>query len=248
MQNTCLVCDIPTSTRCAKCSSVYYCSKAHIAQDWRVHKAYCKRVRAATDTFDAILFGVNEVKPRVIKLPWSYGPVDEDEPGGWQMLEREPWLGGKSRCPRFFWVGRFGMNGPPLGRLLALWYDENFLMNGSPINRCIQNVTKGRAPHPWAGNVLALRSRGLHSLDYYDDTIIEEDLAPLVRFFEDYGKEDLAVPVDNAAGSKERENTQVTVDIDTASASVTVEPSTSDRRPLAFVVFVFLFFLCAVFV
>ncbi|KAK0225526.1 hypothetical protein IW262DRAFT_1456592 [Armillaria fumosa] len=198
MQNTCLVCDIPTNTRCAKCSSVYYCSKAHIAQDWPIHKAYCKRVRAATNTFDAILFDVNEVKPRVIKLPWSYGPVDEDEPRGWQMLEKEPWLGGEGRYTRFFYVGRFGMNGPPLGRLLALWYDENFLINGSPINRCIQNVTKGEAPHPWAGNVLALRSRGLHSLDWYDDAIIEEDLAPLVRFFEDYGKEDLTVSVNNA--------------------------------------------------
>ncbi|KAK0195028.1 hypothetical protein F5146DRAFT_1023939 [Armillaria mellea] len=248
MPNTCLVCDTPTNTRCAKCTSVYYCSKAHIAQDWPMHKAYCKQVRAATSTFDAILFGVNEIKPRIIKLPWSYGPVDEDEPVRWQMLEKEPWFGGKDRYIRFFYVGTFGANGPSLGRLLALYYDDQYLINGSPINRCIQNVTKCKAPHPWAGNVLALRSRGSRSLDWYNDAIIEEDLAPLVRFFEDYGKEDSAVRVSNAVGSKERENSQVTVDIDAPSASVTAEPSTADLKPFAFVVFVLLFFSCTVLV
>ncbi|SJL08217.1 uncharacterized protein ARMOST_11580 [Armillaria ostoyae] len=249
MQNTCLVCDTPVNTRCAKCTSVYYCSKAHIAQDWPMHKAYCKRVRAATNTFDAILFGVDEIKPRAIKLPWSYGPqVDEDDPRGWQLLEREPWLGGKDRRPHFFYVGTFGVNGPSLGRILALYYDENFLINGSPINRCIQNITKGKAAHPWAGNVLALRSKGLHSLDWYNDAIIEEDLAPLVRLFEDYGKKDDVAFYGNDAtvSSKKRENAQVAADIDTASASVTAESGTADLKPFAFVVFVLLFFLCTV--
>ncbi|PBK71887.1 hypothetical protein ARMSODRAFT_910761 [Armillaria solidipes] len=245
MQNTCLVCDTPVNTRCAKCTSVYYCSKAHIAQDWPMHKAYCKRVRAATNTFDAILFGVDEIKPRAIKLPWSYGPQVDDDPRGWQLLEREPWLGGKDRCPYFFYVGTFGVNGPSLGRILALYYDENFLINGSPINRCIQNITKGKAAHPWAGNVLALRSKGLRSLDWYNDAIIEEDLAPLVRFFEDYGKEDdPAVRGNDVVSSKKRENAQVAADI--ASASVTAEPGTADLKPFAFVVFVLLFFLCTV--
>lgn len=32
MNTTCLVCDTPTSTRCARCKSVYYCSAAHITQ------------------------------------------------------------------------------------------------------------------------------------------------------------------------------------------------------------------------
>lgn len=32
MDTICLVCDTPTSTRCARCKSVYYCSTAHITQ------------------------------------------------------------------------------------------------------------------------------------------------------------------------------------------------------------------------
>ncbi|KAK0204445.1 hypothetical protein DFS33DRAFT_1320171 [Desarmillaria ectypa] len=189
MSTTCLVCDTPTSTRCARCKSVHYCSKAHIAQDWIAHKAYCKRVSAAgTNTFDAILFGVNETKPRLIKLPWSYGAVDEDEvAGSWQDLDDKLWFNSKDRFVRTMYVQRFGMNGPPLGRTLAVLYDDNSLINGSLINRCIQHVTRGNAVHPWAGNLLALRAQGMPS-DWYNDAVMEEDLAPVIQYLEDYGK------------------------------------------------------------
>ncbi|PBL04254.1 hypothetical protein ARMGADRAFT_1004866 [Armillaria gallica] len=188
MNTTCLVCDTPTSTRCSGCKSVYYCSKAHIAQDWLTHKAYCKRVSAAgTNTFDTILFGVNETKPRLIKLPWSYAPRDIGD-ASWQKLDDKPWFDGKEHFIRTLYVQRFGcLNGPPLGRTLAVLYDDYTSINGSPINRCIQTVTRGNTVHPWAGNILALREQGMAS-ELYNDAVMEEDLAPLIRYFEDYGK------------------------------------------------------------
>lgn len=84
-------------------------------------------------------------------------------------------------------IQTFGANGPPLGRTLAVIYDDNSLINGSPINQCIQNVTRGKAVHPWSGNILALRETKVNS-DHYSDIVMEEDLAPLVQYFEDYGK------------------------------------------------------------
>ncbi|PBK92194.1 hypothetical protein ARMGADRAFT_967528 [Armillaria gallica] len=190
MDTTCLVCDTPTSARCSRCKGAYYCSKAHIAQDWPSHKVYCKRVSdAGTNTFDAILFGVNETKPRLIKIPWSYGPVDDDEVGlMWQMVEKEPWFTGKDCHPRHYYIQTFGANGPSLGYTLVFWFDDNFLSNGSAINRCIETVTEGNAAHPWSGNVFALRARELGS-EFYSNAVMEEDLAPLVRYFEDYNRE-----------------------------------------------------------
>ena len=104
------------------------------------------------------------------------------------MVEDEPWFNKQSRdCdPRFLYVQRFGANGPPLGRTLALRYDEDFLINGSPLNRCIINATRGKATHPWAGNIFALRSEGIS--DWYSNAIMEEDLEPVVRYLENYGK------------------------------------------------------------
>ncbi len=65
-------------------------------------------------------------------------------------------------------------------------YDDYSSINGSPINRCIQTVTRGNTVHPWAGNILALREQGMTS-ELYNDVVMEEDLAPLIRYFEDYG-------------------------------------------------------------
>ncbi|SJL14965.1 uncharacterized protein ARMOST_18442 [Armillaria ostoyae] len=190
MDTTCLVCDTPTSAQCSRCKSAYYCSKAHIAQDWPSHKAYCKRVSDAGDnTFDAILFGVNETKPRLIKIPWTYGPVDEDEVGGmWQKLEKAPWFTGKDCHPRHYYIQTFGANGPSLGYTLVFWFDDSFLINGSALNRCIQTVTGGNTAHPWSGNIFALRAMDLNE-DFYEDVVMEEDLAPLIRYFKDYSRE-----------------------------------------------------------
>ncbi|KAG7446185.1 uncharacterized protein BT62DRAFT_932550 [Guyanagaster necrorhizus] len=158
------------------CLGAYYCSKAHIVQDWPAHKTYCKRVSdAGTNIFDAILFGVNETKPRLIKLPWY---------GRWHNLDMEPWFKGRDSFIRTYYVQTFGANGPVLHHTLAVCFDDNFMINGSQINRCIQNVTFGNAGHPWAGNILALRVEGFRS-DWYSDTVMEEDLAPLARYFED---------------------------------------------------------------
>ncbi|KAK0472988.1 hypothetical protein IW261DRAFT_1343114, partial [Armillaria novae-zelandiae] len=182
---------------CSRCQSIYYCSKAHIAQDWPSHKAYCKRpmmtpsapltnkplaTSAGTNTFDAILFGVNETKPRLIKIPLSYGPIDEDEVGGmWQKLETKPY-------PRCYYVQTLGFDAPSLGYTLGLWIDDDFVVNESPLNRCIQTVTRGKATYHWSGNVFALRVQGLNQ-DFYEDAVMEEDLASLIPHFEDYNRE-----------------------------------------------------------
>ena len=110
--------------------------------------------------------------------------------GPWQMVEDELWFDRQSRdCfLRFLYVQRFGANGPPLGRTLALRYDDNSLINGSPLNQCVVNATRGKATHPWAGNIYALRSEMKGASDWYSNAIIEEDLEPVVRFLEDYGK------------------------------------------------------------
>lgn len=79
----------------------------------------------------------------------------------------------------------FGVYGPPLGRTLTVIYDDHFRINGSPINQCIQSLTRGKAI-PWGGNILAVRGVG-EGPGHYGDIVMDEDLAPLIRYFEEYG-------------------------------------------------------------
>jgi hypothetical protein len=66
-------------------------------------------------------------------------------------------------------------------------YDDNFMMNGLPLNRCIVDVTGGTAGHQWCGNVLGFRRKG-YSYDSFENVDMEEDLKPFVTYFEEYGK------------------------------------------------------------
>ena len=166
-----------------------FCTYLFRSQDWRLHKEYCRKVKAAgANTFDAILFATNETKPRLVKIPWELIPGDEDEPMPYQRLDDDIWFRHPKKFVRSIHFNRWGINGPELGRGLIFFYDECSFINGSSLNRCIVDVTGGRAGHQWCGNILALRMMKGHSYDFYESVDMEEDLKPFVTYFEEYGK------------------------------------------------------------
>jgi hypothetical protein len=159
-------------------------------QDWRSHKEYCRKIKAAgANTFDAILFAVNETKPRLVKIPWKLThDTDEDDPGQYHDLDTDIWFKHTNKAVKTQYFRRWGINGAQLGRGLCLLYDDNFIMNGLPLNRCVVDVTGGSAGHKWCGNILALRLKSLNSFDFYDNVDMQKDLKPFITYFEEYNK------------------------------------------------------------
>jgi hypothetical protein len=157
-------------------------------QDWWSHKEYCLKIKAAgANTFDAILFPVNETKPRLVKIPWKLIPRNEQELGSYQKFDMDIWFKHTFKAARQLYF-QWGINGLELGHTLYLIFDDNFSLNGSPLNRCVVDVTEGRAAHWWCGNILALRMKSLRSYDFYANMNIEEDLKPFVMYLEEYNK------------------------------------------------------------
>ena len=149
----------------------------------RSHKEYCRKVKAAgADTFDAILFAVNETKPRLVKIPWKLIPGNDDDPGSYQRLDPNVWFKHPNTAVRYKYFNQLGSNGPALEHYLCIMYDDNFVLNGLPLNRCIVDVTGGRAEHKWCGNVFGLRMDD-NSLDFYKNVDMEEDLKAFVTYF-----------------------------------------------------------------
>ncbi|KAN0123655.1 hypothetical protein V8E53_015925 [Lactarius tabidus] len=183
-KRSCLVCGTPTAKWCAGCRSAPYCDKGHQKKDWRSHKEYCLKVKAAgANTFEAILFPANDTKPRLVKIPWELSPENEDEPT-YQNLDTDIWFKHPDKSIRELGFNRWGINGPALGRTLCFIYDDDFLINGSPLNRCIVDVTGGRARHRWCGNILGLRRP--YTYGFYANVDMQEDLKPFVTYFEEY--------------------------------------------------------------
>ena len=210
----CLVCGTLSTKSCAVCKTASYCDAEHqkqvrskdgtqyqwfvinssvsplrFLQDWRSHKEYCCKIKAAgANTFDAILFPVNETKPRLVKIPWKLIPGDEYEPMPYQRLDTDIWFKHTPKCVRNRLIRQLGINGPELGRTLTFIYDDNFSINESPLNHCVVEVTGGRAAYPWCGNILALRmdSEKTYAYGFYTDVDMQEDLKLFVTYFEEY--------------------------------------------------------------
>ncbi|KAL1688089.1 hypothetical protein GGG16DRAFT_60703 [Schizophyllum commune] len=196
IEKTCRVCGSSTSMRCSRCGIVYYCSKEHIAQDWKRHKPGCNLTSAAGPAqgegggqhiLQAILLPVDGDTPRLIDVV-SEKKYDEDECATWYSPKIEHFFPEMSAV-RDVPIQRMGINGPTLeqDQCLALLHDDNSLINGSPVNRCVQRLTNGKARHRWSGNLVVLR---LHPRDTmatkYRSVIMNEDIGPVRRYLEDY--------------------------------------------------------------
>ncbi|KAI5896957.1 uncharacterized protein SCHCODRAFT_02616306 [Schizophyllum commune H4-8] len=195
VENHCRVCGSPTSMRCSRCRVVYYCSKEHIAQDWKNHKPGCNPSSAVVppegltdgqNILQAILLPVNEDTPRMIDMVSER--VYEEDGAPWFSL-KEDHLYPKKSFVRDMPIQTMGINGPRLEdeRCLSIIHDDNSLVNGSPINRCVQRLTNGKARHPWSGNLVVLR---LYPWDFSATTHrsanMNEDIDTVRRYLEDY--------------------------------------------------------------
>lgn len=86
-------------------------------------------------------------------------------------------------------IKTMGFHGPPLGRTLIIKCDDLFMPKHLPVNQCLLALTNGKLPHPWAGNIMVLRSK--EPADYmvqYHDAVLEEDVPAAVAYFMDYGR------------------------------------------------------------
>ena len=77
-----------------------------------------------------------------------------------------------------------GLNGEPLRFPLHLWYAQQLLHKGSPVNRAIFHITSGAALKAWCGHVVALKFNGSRRQGYTDAG--SNDLPALSAFFLGY--------------------------------------------------------------
>jgi hypothetical protein len=64
--------------------------------------------------------------------------------------------------------------------MIAIFFNERFLEDGSKRNNCISRLTNGKTARPWAGPFFAFRRT---HLDTYFEAVMEQDVPVLVEFF-----------------------------------------------------------------
>ncbi|KAF8318664.1 hypothetical protein DL93DRAFT_2124797 [Clavulina sp. PMI_390] len=188
----CNVCQDATTLWCSRCHAAWYCSPEHLQMDWNAHSGQCHpfvpsvplsfeasiaQELGPANSYQAILFPHDSETPQLIRIdclarPQASGPCKWTPVAG-------PFVGG-TREPGNVIVTR-GVAGAVLRFPMQIFYRADFLIDGSPPNRCIQKLTGGHAVHQWNGNVVALKFFGNRRQGYADAT--NADLAALVAYF-----------------------------------------------------------------
>ncbi|KAJ7468746.1 hypothetical protein FB451DRAFT_1257228 [Mycena latifolia] len=206
-QTRCTVCKTPTSKKCARCGTAYYCNLAHQKSDWKTHKSACialavplstiakTRAEAERDgdtkfVIDAILLPCDSDTPCLVKLVCEMYSDEEDlVPGFMHRPDLDPYLGPHHNTfYKYIDISTFGYTGRPLGYTLCLRWRDTFLVDGSKLNQSVVKLTNGKAYHPWGGNIVAYRVDEPTSLVSRCKDAKLEDLAALAAYFVDYGK------------------------------------------------------------
>ncbi|KAI9446736.1 hypothetical protein H4582DRAFT_2070068 [Lactarius indigo] len=180
-----------------------------IQKDWRTHKPHClpnparsrspSRTRTLPDaaeharglrpgdtvTVAAYLFSINADSPRVVQVTCT---LREPEEGGYMW--HNPNFKEYVQWPALGYVGvrraTPAPTAPPLDHALSIFFHEFGLLDNQHPNRCVEKLVGGaeEAHQKWVGDIMLFREE---AHDRYCD-VKEEDLAPAIEYFRDYGR------------------------------------------------------------
>jgi hypothetical protein len=149
-------------------------------------------------TFDAILFPIAGGDPAIIKLKWITD-MDEEDQIPWQNIEDRHWfangseIGTSVRSFRVFNVQGRAAPFKPDDYMIEVFYDDNALVNGSPVNQCVKQLMRGECTMPFSNNFIALRAdlpRGFGEPSYRDCSL--DDVPAIAQEFIEYGNRAIA--------------------------------------------------------
>jgi hypothetical protein len=121
--------------------------------------------------------------------------MDEDEGTPWQNLDKRHWFVNGSEIPpavRSFRVYAVEGQTAPFkssNYIIEVFYDDNALINGSPVNQCVKRLMREECSWPFSNNFIALRADLPQpfggDLTYHDCTL--DDVPAIAQEFIEYG-------------------------------------------------------------
>ncbi|CAE6470254.1 unnamed protein product [Rhizoctonia solani] len=180
---------------CTGCQNAWYCSAAHQQQDWARHCRECIPQGASTSpvsyvprmdsrishmdaTVKALLLPWNAGRARIICLNVP-GRVDASNNATTWSIPLTEYLGENTAFSSREITRNVG--GEPLRYPLRVFFRDNFLRDGSPLNHSVSEITRGKARHDWAGNIVILKWSGVRRQGYQNMTL--GDLPVIAAWF-----------------------------------------------------------------
>jgi len=179
----CAICGERAELTCSKCQSVFYCSRKHKKQRRRQHNLECFPFKIV----NAILLPVNENQPRIIKVVCTMMPPKDGE-SGYDYARVKSYLGHPNHLGRGYVDPDSVLPGLYHDYSLAMIWRDTFMIDDSSVNQCVQHLTRGLAPHKWAGPIVILKQQGhvLQNTERHADADLSM-LESIIPYFMKYG-------------------------------------------------------------
>ncbi|TFK94675.1 hypothetical protein K466DRAFT_593331 [Polyporus arcularius HHB13444] len=148
-------------------------------------------VRKRTHDIDTLFFPTDASSPHIVRVPCVVQDDEEYDGEESHTINWQPLLGDNAAFtsqPVGAIETRTGTSSTPYtASRLYLAFNDCFAIDGSPINRCAEQLTSGRSPTEWRGNMVGYRAREpADELTQFLDVSMS-DLADFVRFLNDHG-------------------------------------------------------------
>ncbi len=186
VETPCFKCTNFTATHCSKCKVIAYCSKDCQTKDWKIHKIFCSSLpfpqSQKTTKFEkitGILFNPNNLIPSLVEIELNIKFENN-------MLPDTILFIGATESFNYMQSNHFKKRN--LRDTLVFAFRDNFLNDGSPINKCVQKIYKGKNNYPWCGPVLVMKMKGLNVCENKYADMTPQDFEDVVDYFCWYGK------------------------------------------------------------
>ncbi|KAG9099803.1 hypothetical protein FS749_000334 [Ceratobasidium sp. UAMH 11750] len=192
-QRPCRTCSKPTTMWCSRCQSSWYCCSDHLEYDWPRHKDECLSLAALSPapvdpppsmpftsaTFAAIIFPVDEPRPRIIHVECLAFIEPASSLMNWTPRVREHMFAGPQDAIGSLTIETGISEGAPLRYPLQVFFNRSG-PTSHLVNQSVYSLSKGQATQT-GGPIIVLKYSGTRRQGYIDASF--NDLPTLVSYF-----------------------------------------------------------------
>ncbi|KAF2673112.1 hypothetical protein BT63DRAFT_410159 [Microthyrium microscopicum] len=187
IETLCLMCNSPWERHCGQCNSARYCSVNCQKADWPAHKLLCASFadfaptsRPSEDDYRAILFSVNK-GPQFI---WLKHNLIAELHCWVPDRKSEAKLLGPPKCLTDYSIIQYNQTLDRwLPDTLFISYRDDYMIDGSKVNKSICEATEDRTIHTYKGPVLVYGSIGLNNSPAASKDLTLIDYAHVIDYF-----------------------------------------------------------------